>query len=105
MAHAVVACPDPHVERWYMADPASFSEVVGMQVRPGKKKCDRGQYKDALARAVRAGGHPTTLGGVEFGTDLVEAMDVYRGGKNEKSLKHFVDGLRAQLARVAEGQE
>lgn len=25
---AVVACPDPHVERWYLADSDSFIEVV-----------------------------------------------------------------------------
>ena len=25
----VAACPDPHIERWFLADPPSFHEVVG----------------------------------------------------------------------------
>jgi hypothetical protein len=29
----VIACPDPHIEKWYMADPDSFHQVVG--ARPG----------------------------------------------------------------------
>jgi hypothetical protein len=33
----VVASPDPHVERWYMADPESFGTVVGRVPRPGQK--------------------------------------------------------------------
>jgi hypothetical protein len=37
------------------------------------------------------------LGGIEFAEDLVASMDLYRAGKNEKSLKHFVDDLRAGL--------
>src|SRR5881409_3921652 len=28
-APLVVACPDPHVERWYLADPEFFKAVVG----------------------------------------------------------------------------
>src|SRR5438128_11532833 len=25
---AIVACPDPHIERWYLADPNSFATLV-----------------------------------------------------------------------------
>ena len=94
---SVVACPDPHVERWYMADPPSFKAVVGTQPRLGKKKCDRDKYKRLLAKALADAGHPATLGGAEFAPELVAAMDLYRAGKNEKSLKHFTDDLRAAL--------
>lgn len=93
----VIACPDPHVERWYLADPASFAEVVGRQPRLGKRKCDRDRYKRILTEAVTAAGHPVLLGGIEFAEDLVESMDLYRAGKNEKSLKRFIDDLRARL--------
>jgi len=38
-APIVPACPDPHIERWYMADPESFSQVVGAQPRLERAKC------------------------------------------------------------------
>ena len=34
---------------------------------------------------------------MEFAPDLIEAMDLYRAGKNQRSLGHFVEGLRAAL--------
>lgn len=96
-AITVIACPDPHVERWYLADPVSFTEVVGREPRLGKRKCDRDRYKKILADTVAAAGHPVLLGGIEFAEDLVASMDLYRAGKNEKSLKSFIDDLRARL--------
>ena len=93
----VVACPDPHVERWYLADPDSFRSVVGHRPTLGKKKCVRDHYKSALAKAVRQAGHPATLGGIEFARELVDAMDFYRAGRVDRSLKAFVDDLRGRL--------
>jgi hypothetical protein len=93
----VVACPDPHVERWYMADPESFRMVVGRQPRLTKKKCQRGYYKNSLTTTVRQAGHPATLGGIEFARELVDAMDLYRAGRNDRSLRAFVQDLRGKL--------
>lgn len=93
----VVAAPDPHVERWYLADPAAFREVVGHHPGLTTQKCGRDYYKHLLAKAIRDAGHPPTLGGVEFAADLVDQMDLYRAGKNDASLKAFVDDLRAKL--------
>jgi len=98
---AAVACPDPHIERWYMADPASFADVVGRGPRLGKRKCDRGRYKRILADTARRAGHPALLGGIEFAQDLVRQMDLYRAGKNERSLRHFLDDLSARLKRAS----
>lgn len=98
------ACPDPHVERWYLADPQSFEAVVGQRPTVGKKKCVRDYYKGALADAVRQAGHPPTLGGIEFAAELVAAMDLYRAGQNDHSLRAFIDDLRAKL-RQAGGQK
>ena len=100
----VVACPDPHVERWYLADPESFEDVVGYRPTIARKKCARDYYKDALAKAVRKAGHPATLGGIEFAQELVERMDLYRAGKNERSLKAFVDDLRGRLRMLRQGE-
>ena len=49
------------------------------------------------SRAIAQGGHPATLGGVEFAPELVEAMDLYRAGRNDSSLKAFIDDFRAKL--------
>jgi hypothetical protein len=94
---AVIACPDPHIERWYLADPESFEQAVGSRPRLGRKKCERGFYKAVLTRAVRDAGHPPTLGGIEFAREIVELMDFFRAGKAERSLKHF---LEAAVSRV-----
>jgi hypothetical protein len=99
----VVACPDPHVERWYLADPESFKEVVGLRPTIAKKKCVRDYYKHALSRLVSKAGHPAMLGGIEFAQELVERMDLYRAGKNERSLKAFVDDLRGRLRTLRQG--
>jgi hypothetical protein len=99
----VVACPDPHVERWYLADPESFKAVVGYRPTIARKKCARDYYKDALAKVVRKAGHPATLGGIEFAPELVERMDLYRAGRNERSLKAFVDELRGRLRTLRQG--
>ncbi len=97
----VVACPDPHVERWYLADPDSFHSVVGRRPRVGKANCARDEYKGLLAKTVRVAGHPPTLGGIEFAQELVAAMDLYRAGRNDHSLRAFVDEFRKKLRLVS----
>ena len=42
---AAIACPDPHVERWFMADPVSFEKALGRRPKPGRRKCERARYK------------------------------------------------------------
>ena len=96
----VTACPDPHIERWYLADPQSFQDVVGARPSVGPRKCVRNHYKQVLSTAVAGGGHPPTLGGVEFGRELADAMDLFRAGRNDSSLKAFVEDLRNGLRRA-----
>lgn len=96
-ARLVVACPDPHVERWYLADPESFKQVVGHRPTIARKKCVRDYYKEALTRTIRQAGHLATLGGIEFAQELVAGMDLYRASKNDRSLKAFLDDLRSRL--------
>ena len=96
----VTACPDPHIERWYLADPQSFQTVVGTQPKLSRRKCARDHYKQMLATAVAIAGHPSTLGGVEFAKELADAMDLFRAGKNDSSLRAFVRDLREGLRRT-----
>jgi hypothetical protein len=93
----VVACPDPHVERWFLADPASFAQVVGGRPKVGRRKCQQDVYKRILKKAIVDAGHPVSLGGAEFAEEIVNAMDLYRAGKGEKSLKLFVDAFTGYL--------
>ncbi|MCW5555728.1 MAG: hypothetical protein KIS67_26660 [Verrucomicrobiae bacterium] len=97
---AVIACPDPHIERWYLADPESFVQVVGIRPQLGKKKCERDWYKAMPAKAIREAGHPPTLGGVEFAKELADQMDFFRAGKTESSLRHFLDETIKRLRQM-----
>lgn len=97
---AAIACPDPHVERWLLLDGAAFKQVVGVDPRlPRRRKCERDEYKRLLARAVASAGHPAPLGGIEFAPEIVDEMDLYRAGRDDRSLKAFLDSLGAVLAR------
>lgn len=93
----VLAIPDPHVERWYMADPVALNRVLEVNVTLERRKCGREVYKRLFVSALREAGHPVTLGGAEFAREIVAEMDLFRAGKNEPSLKHFVDDVRSVL--------
>lgn len=97
----VIACPDPHIERWYMADPQSFNAVVGDQPKVGVRKCVRDQYKQIMADSIQRAGHPPTLGGIEFASELAAAMNLYRAGRNASSLRIFVNDLRSKLRSLS----
>lgn len=101
-SRAVIACPDPHIERWYLADPVSFCQVVGKQPVPGKKKCRRDWYKELLVGTIRSAGISPILGGLEFAPEIVEAMDLYRAGQNDRALGQFIDDLRATIRLLAQ---
>ena len=96
----VVGCPNPHVERWFLADPDSFHEVVGHRPVVGREKCEREHYKRLLTDAIRKANQPATLGGIEFAPELVEAMDLYRAGRSDSSLRAFVGDLRRRLRGI-----
>ncbi len=62
-----------------------------------RRKCDRDEYKRILVNALRSAGHPVMVGGAEFAEEIVTEMDFYRAGKNEPSLRHFIDQARGIL--------
>jgi len=94
---SVIACPEPHVERWYMADPSTFRKVIGVPPPTVKRKCDRDRYKSLLASTVKRAGHRTALGGIDFADDLVESMDLKRASAAERSLRAFIEAMTARL--------
>lgn len=97
----VVGCPDPHVERWYIADPTAFDEVVGCAPGPDPGKCERHLYKHLVEEAVEAAGTPLLTGTADLAPDLVGTMNLYRASKNQPSLGRFVDDLRAAFRQLA----
>jgi hypothetical protein len=100
-ARFCVGCPDPHVERWCMADPTTFARVIGQAPRPDPVKCERAIYKQLLRRSIEEAGHTIISDVMEFAGELVQAMDLYRAGRQERSLGAFVDELRSALASLA----
>jgi hypothetical protein len=80
-----------------MADPPSFAQVVGAAPKVGRRKCERDLYKRMLVNTISKAGQVPTLGGIEFARDLTAAMDLYRAGKTEASLKAFVDEARRAI--------
>jgi hypothetical protein len=95
-AHAI-GCPEPHVERWCFADPQAIQEVLGCPCPPDPGKRERDLYKRLLRETIRDAGQPILTGEMEYAPDLVEAMDLFRAGKNQRSLRHFVGEIRNAL--------
>lgn len=96
----VIACPDPHIEKWFMADPAGFDRVIGARPKLCSEKCQRDHYKHLLASTVAGAGHPAPLGGIELAEELVEAMDLFQAGKTDPGLGQFLRELRSALQRL-----
>lgn len=98
---ALVACPDPHVERWCFADPVAFRDVVGSAPPRDPGKCQRDLYKRLFGEALKTAGAVVLGGEMDMAPDIVRRMDFFRAGKAQPSLKHFIDDLRAALRELA----
>jgi hypothetical protein len=92
-----IGCPDPHVERWCLADPQGIQEVLGVSSPADPGKCERDLYKQLLRETIQRAGQPILISEMEYAPDLVEAMNLFQAGKRQSSLKHFVDEVRDAL--------
>lgn len=103
--HLACAIPDPHIERWYMADPAGLQQAIEARVQPvlPAYKCERERYKQVLLEVFADAGIRPLLGGAEYGNDVVEAMRLYAAQQADPALKHFVDHLKAALSPFSPG--
>lgn len=74
----IAAAPDPHVERWYLADPRAPSLALGrdFSAEVPAYKCERKRYKQALVEAFRQVNVEPPVGGIEYGEDIALAMDL-----------------------------
>lgn len=98
----VCAIPDPHIERWYLADEEALKQVLNIQSVSSLPpyKCERGRYKRALRQTVQNVGIIPPLGGIEYGADIANTLDFYKVGKVDAGFKHFIDDLRTLLSNL-----
>jgi hypothetical protein len=92
-----IGCPDPHIERWCLADPQAVQDVLGIAGPADPGKCERALYKNLLRRTILAADQPILTTAMEYAPDLVAAMDFFRAGRNQPSFKHFADEIRSAL--------
>ncbi len=95
----IVAAPDPHIEVWYVADPVFLQQLLqtpSLSAIPDIR-CKKDEYKEELRSIALSSGAPAPLGGVEYGPEIAEGMNLYRAGRSVPSLGRFVDAARARL--------
>lgn len=99
------AIPDPHIEKWYVADPKGFNRAIGSGALPTLPpyKCEKGRYKGVMREAIASSDVSPQFGGYEYGEKIVEEMDFYEATRTDQSLKHFIDDLRGVLKRIRTG--
>jgi len=102
VAHEVLlGTPDPPIERWVMADPEAFQQVIGLPAPPDPGKCERGLYKRLLDQTIERSGLLVLASAFnELAPDIVAAMDLYKAGKRRPELRRFIDDVQAALRRL-----
>ncbi len=87
--------PDPHIERWMLADARAFRSVFGRGCAVPALKCAKDEYKKLLLKEIRMCGIEPPLGGEEYAEDIVQAMDLAQMETREPSLGLFLKTLKA----------
>lgn len=101
-SEVIVAIPDPHIERWYLLDVKALAHAAGVKlsVSTPAYKCDKNHYKTLLRQAFTGTEVIPPLGGIEYGPQVAEAMDLYQAGKNDHGFAEFIENTRAWLKRL-----
>ena len=99
----VFAVPDPHIERWYLADQRAFNEAVGPAAAPEmpRYKCEQDFYKQLLLDRFAAANVSTLSVGPEFGRPIADKIDFKALERaDRKGFKKFTDDLRRAFKQV-----
>jgi hypothetical protein len=97
----VAACPNAHIERWYLADQDAFLRVVGGNGRIAvPEKCERGLYKALLKKAVLDAGQIAVEGGLEFGHDIAQEIDPTQLERVDPSFRAFYRSMLSRLHQL-----
>lgn len=97
------AIPDPHVERWMLADPIAFKAVFGRGCTKPAVKCEKDLYKRLLREEIQKTGTDAPLGGEEFAGAIVEKMNLRKVERHEPSLGHLLQHLKGLFNRWKSG--
>ena len=103
LGNVVVGAPEPHIECWYLADPAALQRVLhaSTQAPVPDSRCGKGRFKQLLSKTVTDAGVVPLLGGIEYAEDVVAELDMYRAAANVPSLDTFMRDLREALGALA----
>lgn len=93
------AIPDPHIERWMLADPKAFHAVFGRGCTLPAVKCSKDEYKRLLRKEIRDSGIEAPLGGEEYAEEIVMAMNLPQVERREPSFGLFLKRLKALFNR------
>ena len=98
----VFALPDPHIERWYIADQNAFNDVVGPRTAPPmpRRKCGKNYWKNILHKALEIAGIKSRSGGSEYGGRIAATVNVSDLEGADRSFKKFANDLRRAFRRL-----
>lgn len=88
------AIPDPHIERWLLADPEAFRDVVGKGCTLPKLKCNKDEYKTLLYQSVRNAGVRPVLGGLEYAEDIMKVANLAKVEQSEPSFERTTKQIK-----------
>jgi hypothetical protein len=103
----VFGLPDPHIERWYIADQRAFNQVIGAHAAPPvpRVKCGKNAYKNILRQALETAGIKSRSGGSEYGGPIAAVVNTDDLQKADHSFKRFADDLRRAFKQVQSASE
>lgn len=95
----IYAIPEPHIEKWYLADLSACQQAIGALEQPKcpPLKSEKDRYKRALIDAIRGAGVTPLQGGAEYGAEIAAKMNLYDAGKNDDSLGRFIGDMKTAL--------
>ncbi|RKU08382.1 hypothetical protein C6503_23025 [Candidatus Poribacteria bacterium] len=86
--------PKPHIERWLLLDAEAFKKVFGGDCSVPNRKRNRDRYKGLLLQAIHDAGVIPLLGGIEYTSDLVNAMNLQHLEQSDRSFRRFFRALQ-----------
>ena len=93
----ITMIPDPHIERWLLLDSEAFKAVFGKGCPTPDQKCERDRYKKILLNAIYKATMVSPLNGTERIEDIVNAMNLQRVARVDKSIERLLEALQRQF--------
>lgn len=97
-AEVVIGCPEPEIEAWLLADPPALWQALGTRGVDFARSSST-DSKLLLRQVLKDAGVPVLGDPMDIAYEVVPRMDFHRAGKQNRSLKDFVEKLRNALTR------